>query len=382
VIRAAIKLALSNLLRGDRIRTAVAVLGVAVATFLVILHLGLMHAVKHKATEAQDLFEFDLALISTRYQFLYSAADFPEVRLKQAAAVPGVRATMPVRIDNTYWVHPGTELSSSVLLIGVGDDPRFLREPNIRAALPGLRESRKVLLDAFADKDFGPAVAGGLGRIRGQEATIIGSYRLGLPMYANGTAVTANADFSLFTGNPHENVRWGLIQADADVDLKAAAARLRAALPVDVQVLTRAEFIERERAYFVAVKPLGILLRSGMLIGLVVGAVALYQALAAQIESRLREFAVLRALGFAHRFTLGVAIAQLIIMTLVGGLLAFAAAIPVFVAISSASQLALEPNVQLVAGVSGYALAMAALCAALSLARTARADPATAFRGA
>src|SRR5204863_7044640 len=106
------------------------------------------------------------------------------------------------------------------------------------------------------------------------------------------TAIVANTDFSLFTGRDPERIQLGLLRLAPGADARAVATELKAVVPDDVRVTTREALMAREADYFVEVKPLGIMMRAGLVIGLMVGAVAPFQVMSSQIEARMRDFAV------------------------------------------------------------------------------------------
>jgi ABC-type antimicrobial peptide transport system permease subunit len=112
---------------------------------------------------------------------------------------------------------------------------------------------------------------------------------------------------------------------------------------------------------------------------LLVGAAALYQALASQIEARQKDFAVLRAMGFSARFTYRVGTFQLLIL---GGLafgLAWLAALPTFAVIGRLTGLSMTADWRLLAESSLLCLPMMAT-AALPVLRAGKAEPARLFR--
>ena len=375
---ASLTFAWRNLARGDRWRFASAVCGAAVALFVVLLHVAFLRAVEHKATQLYRLFEADVVLVSNRFQYLYRTGDFPVARLRQALSVSGVARAASVRLGGGSWALPQTGAESTLLLIGVDADAEFARDADLREALPLLTGPRRALLDRLSEGAVGATRVGAAGVINGRPVTVAGVYSLGLPMYAAVTAIVAGSDFARYTGRDTLRTELGLLRLAPGTDGAQAVRRLRAALPADVRVLTFRELIDKEAHYFVEVKPLGIMMHAGLLIGLIVGAVALFQVMSSQAESRLRDFAVLRAMGFSRGFGYAVGAWQLAVM----GALAFAgawlAAIPAFDAIARASQLAMPLDAWLFGVVLALLIPMAA-SAGVPLLRAGRADPAHLF---
>ena len=366
------------LARGDRLRFLVATVGATVAIFTLLLHVAFLRAVEHKATQVYALFDAPLVLVSDRFQFLYRMADFPSARLRQALSEPGVAKAAAVRVDNSGWTTLDTRTESSLLLIGVDLDRDFIADPGLHEALPLLQVARRILLDRRSDPAVGEARPGLSGNIGTQLATVAGVYELGLPMYAAATAIVSNADFGLYTGADPRRVQLGLLRLAPGADAERIAASLRRQMPDDVRILTRAQLMQREADYFLEVKPLGIMMRAGLLIGLLVGAVALFQVTSSQIEARMRDFAVLRAMGFQAGFTYAIGALQLALMGAAAFAFAWVLAWPVFGGIERVSHLSMPLDGTLLA----IALALCApmiASAALPLARAMRADPASLY---
>jgi putative ABC transport system permease protein len=374
-----LRFAWRNLWRGDRLRALVAVAGAGMASFVVLLHLTFLHTVGEKASQLYDLFDADVVLVSSRFQFLYNIPEFPLARLRQADALEGVESMAAVSIGSTQWQAEKTQALSSMLIIGIDASPVFLKDQDIRLGMEKLKHARQILLDRYSGGDVGDIEVGLNGRIGGQSATVAGLYSLGLPMYAESTAIVSRSAFQLYTDQDPLRIALGLLRLQAGLDAADYSARLNALLPDDVRAMPIATLRKQEQDYFLDVKPLGIMVRFGLLVGLLVGAAALYQALASQIEARQKDFAVLRAMGFSARFTYRVGAFQLLIL---GGLafgLAWLAALPTFAVIGRLTGLSMTADWRLLAESSLLCLPMMAT-AALPVLRAGKAEPARLFR--
>jgi putative ABC transport system permease protein len=374
-----LRFAWRNLWRGDRLRALVAVAGAGMASFVVLLHLTFLHTVGEKASQLYDLFDADVVLVSSRFQFLYNIPEFPLARLRQADALDGVESMAAVSIGTSHWQAEETRALSSMLIIGIEASPAFLKDRDIRLGMEKLKHARQILLDRHAGDDVGDIEVGLNGRIGGQSATVAGLYALGLPMYAESTAIVSRSAFQLYTGQDPLRISLGLLRLHPNLDATDFSERLNTLLPDDVRAMPIATLRKQEQDYFLEVKPLGIMVRFGLLVGLLVGAAALYQALASQIEARRKDFAVLRAMGFSARFTYRVGAFQLLIL---GGLafgLAWLAALPTFAVIGRFTGLSMTADWCLLAESSLLCLPMMAT-AALPVLRAGKAEPARLFR--
>lgn len=360
-------------------RTLTALLGTALAIFLLLLQLEFLNAVRDKAVALYDLFDFDLAVVSRFYQLVYGAPPFDAVRLAQVRVDPAVADVFALNIRITDWESAETGAGSSLILIGVDDKPGFVRHPAVRRALSALREPGTVLVDGFAHDDYGSLVDGSKARIGDREQTVIGRFPLGLFFYADGSAIVANTHFPGLANRDRRNTSVGLVRLAAGADPAAAGARLAAALPDDVLVYTRAALIDQEQRYFVSVKPAGVMLYAGMVIAFVVGAVILYQVLATEVSLRMGEYATMKAMGFGPGFIYGVAMVQGAMYAVVGFVIAAAAARVAFAEIRNLVPLPMALDAPLAGTVLAAAVAMCATAGYLALRRLKRADPAALF---
>ena len=319
-----------------------------------------------------------MVLVSDRFQFLYNMPEFPVARLRQANSHPAVAGMGAVSMASSHWLAPETEAVSSLMLIGLDVGPEFIRDGALRSLLPSLQKPRRILMDRYSDPGVGRLEVGLVGRIRSQSATVVGLYGLGLPMYAAATAMVSHTDFSLYTEQSPQRIQLGLLRLKSGSDAALVAAELNADLPHDVRAMTLRALRAQEQDYFVEVKPLGVMMRFGLLVGLIVGAVALFQALGSQMETRLRDFAVLRAMGFSSRFVYGIGTLQLLLMGTLAFALAWGVAIPVFAVIERLTHLSLPTDPHLLLSACLLCLPMIAT-AALPVLRAGRADPACLF---
>ena len=378
MLRSCAAFAWLNLVRGDRVRLSVAIGGAVVAIYIVLIHLAFLRAVEHKAAQLYSLFDADVVIVSDRYQFVYRMGDFPAARVRQALSVEGVEAGSAVRVSASRWVSLANGAQSSLLLIGIDPEPSFLGDPELRAAVPALRTPRTALLDRRADPELGRLRSGDAGQIGYRNVTVAGSYALGLPMYAAATAIVSNSDYAYYSGEPADRIQLGLLRLAPGADVGATVAALKSALPEDVRVMSREALMAREAHYFVEVKPLGIMMRTGLVIGLIVGAIALFQVMSSQIEARQRDFAVLRAMGFGAGYTYAVGAWQLLVMGSAAFAVAWLGAIPLFAVVSDRSHLYLPLDGTLLGAAAALCVPMIA-SAALPLVRAARAEPARLF---
>lgn len=373
--RSCLFVAFANLAQ-HRLRLLVALLGTGVALLLLLLQIAFLDAARTKVALLYDYFAFDLAVVPDTYQFLYSGGTFDRIRLTQARAAAEIDAAFSLNVRTTRWIAPSTKQRSSLLLIGLDDTAGFIRDPAIWQGMTQLKDSRSVLIDAFAHHDYGPLAIGTKGLISGQEVVIAGQFELGMFFYAEGSAIVRNVDFVRLAGRASRETSVGFLRLAKGADGPAAKARLAAALPRDVKVYLRDELIAQEREFFLTTRPIGIMLRIGMVIAFLVGAVILLQVLSTEIGNRIKEFATLKALGFGPGFVYGVGLTQTVLLAIGAFLPAAGLGAVVLWLVREKTHLPTALTPLLGGSVLAIALVMCMAAGLVVLRRVHRADPA------
>ncbi|MEM9245916.1 MAG: ABC transporter permease DevC [Cyanobacteria bacterium P01_F01_bin.153] len=320
-------------LRADLGRLAVAVAGIVFADVLMLIQLGFSAALYDSNTRLHDAIEADAVILSRQGDNLVDPRTFPRRRLFQALAVTGVADATPMNVSVTSWATPEGSGKAKVMVIGV--DPH-----RVPLALPGLSDSEKtqlklndrLIFDRQSRGDYGNALAlldqGKTVRteLNDHEVEVVGTYTVGASFAANGSVLVSDRTFErLFPGRSPTASNLGLIQFHPDADPEATLARLKDQLPDDIYVFSKTEFIEFEKNYWQSNTAVGFIFTLGTVMGFVVGAVIVYQILATDAKDHLPEYATLKAMGFRHRYLLGVVMEEAIVLTAIGffpGLLA------------------------------------------------------------
>jgi putative ABC transport system permease protein len=154
---------------------------------------------------------------------------------------------------------------------------------------------------------------------------------------------------------------------------------IRAELADDVLVLTRAEFRAKEIAYWDSATPIGYVFSFGVVVGMVVGGIIVYQILFADVNDHLPEYATLKAMGYSNGFLAGVVIQQAVVLAALGFVPAVAISMALYRVSGDATRLPLEMTQERAVLVLGLTVAMCVLSALMALRKVRSADPAEIF---
>ena len=360
-------------------RTITALGGITFSILLVFLQLGFLNGAKTEVTLLFDYFDFDIAVTSDRYQFMADAPPFDRIRLTQVKIDEAVLNTFNLNVDVGRWVDPETEIESTLLLVGLDDEDGFITNDDLKAGLVEINNGESVIIDRYSHADYGPIETNNAGLINKKNANIVAQYNLGLFFFAEGSIATSNDNFVNFTRNTSNDVTLGLVKLKAGEGVEETVKRMQENLPDDVLVVSREELFDRERDYFIEVKPVGIMFKSAVFIAFAVGLVILFQVLSTELGNRINEFATLKAMGFGSLFIYGIGIMQNLIITVLSFFPALLISIGLFRLIFDLSKLPMEMTQELFLTVFALTMMMSIIAGLLALRKIGKADPAELF---
>src|SRR5690242_20862718 len=271
-------------LRRQKVRFAVALAGVAFAVVLMLMQFGFRDALYSSAVIIHRRLAADVVLLHPNYNIMPCPTLFARRRLYQALAFDGVDSVTPLYTGLGKWKNPVTGRSRTIFVIGIDPSEDVLDVPEIRDARTIIRYPDVALYDERSRPEYGPIAA--TVRVDGEMSTEVsgraimvkGLFSLGCSFGIDATLVTSDLNYlRLFPFQSPGEISAGLIRLRPGVDARAVRAALAAGLPADVDVLTRDEYIEREVGYWARNTPIGYVFSFGVIMGLVVGAIIVYQ---------------------------------------------------------------------------------------------------------
>jgi putative ABC transport system permease protein len=312
-------LAWLNLLH-DKMRTGVAIAGVAFALILILMQLGFYSAVLLTATRVYDELNFDLLLTSTDYLYMARAGYFPRTRLAQVGSLPEVADVSPLYLGVNVWLNKDHDnkaygLRRGVLMMGVDPRDDVFRLDEIKSQRGKLQLLNDALMDNRSRPEFGKHPPGWETEVGDKTVRVIGNFTLGTGFSADGALLVSDLTFvNLLPVRTLDDVSLGLITLKPGADQAKVAARLREMMRDNVQVFTRDDVARIDRRYWVASTSVGIIFGLGVVVAIVVGIGIVYQVLSSDIEKRLPEYATLKAMGYTPNFLSWVVLQQALML--------------------------------------------------------------------
>lgn len=361
-------------------RSALAICGIFVAVLMVFLQLGFFSSVPAGGLMIYDRMIFDIILTSKTYVFQGQTNSFPRRRIYEALSNPDVLTASPVYQGEAQWNNEQGRDRHGIFAIGFRlEDPVF-DDPDLTRQIDKLRRPDTVLVDSSTYPVFGKIEAGRVTEIGDRTVTIGGTYNLGIGFLGLGVMTASDQNFlRIVPGQSLAAVSVGLIRLKAGADPPKVASALRAALPDDVQVLTRAEFVTQEQSYWLLRTSTGIIFGFGVVVAVIVGIVILYQTLATQVTRQLPQYATLKAMGYPDSHLSGIVVCLALLMAGIAFSPAFGGAIGIYKIIHDATKLPITMTEGRFVLVFGLTILMSTASALYSMRVLRRADPVDLF---
>ncbi|MFM2315476.1 MAG: hypothetical protein RLZZ04_4754, partial [Cyanobacteriota bacterium] len=154
---------------------------------------------------------------------------------------------------------------------------------------------------------------------------------------------------------------------------------LRRSLPNDIQVLSKAQFIELEKSYWRDTTAIGFIFTLGTVMGFVVGTVIVYQILYADVTDQIVEYATLKAMGYSNSFLFKLVFQEAIILSILGFIPGFALCLGIYDNAREGSGLPLAMTFQRGLTVLSLTILMCIISGIIAMRKTQSADPADIF---
>ena len=363
----------------DKARSLTALAGASFAVILILMQLGFFRSVLHTASILYDQLKCDVVITSVNYRQMLKTGTFPKTRLTSVAAVPEVVETSPMSISMQLYRNPENGRKRSILVVGV--DPR---RDDVAVVSPEQRETilrnDAVLLDRQSRPEYGPRHVGLRSQIGDRAVNVTGLLELGCGFGADGTVVVNDVTFAnLFPPRTTEEISLGLVRLRPGSDVAAVVEKLKAALPPDVVVQSRADFIAQEQYYWVVKTSVGVIFGLGVLVALAVGTAIVYQVLSTDVAKRMPEYATLKAMGYSSGYLTRVILVQAATIGIVGFIPGWLIALGLYAVTAQQASLWMEMGTLMPSVTFVLCVFMCCLSGLASLRKVYTADPAELF---
>ncbi len=364
----------------NKVRSAVALSGIMFAILLMFMQLGFYGAARTNATSLYDMLDFDVAVVSPECMYLGQLGDFPRHRFEQIRSLSGVESLSVLWLQVGRWRNSNTRDDWDMLAIGIEPSQRPFRDSTLNDQLPELAMHDRALSDSVSRSEYGILTAGAGSELVHHRIRIVGQFTMGAGFVAGSAIITGRQTFlDTFQEASHERLSLGLVKVATTASPRKVASEITAQMSPVATALTRSEFLRNERAFWLSVKPIGIMFHTGVFVAVVAGTVVLYQVLVAEVQARLKEYSTLKALGYNDRFVYSVVVRQGLIYSWIAFVPAFFLSLLIYLFVRVVALVPIRMDLGRVGTVVGLTVIMCLCATLLSLRKLQASDPADLF---
>lgn len=367
----------------NKTRLAAALAGVTFANLLVFMQLGFLGALIDSVAMPYRALNADIIISASDANTFADGSPLPRQRMYEALAVPGVASATPLYFGKMDWKQPDGTIRT-LDTFGIDPNVQAFKVADVNARLDDLKLSDMGLIDRRtrnAPKDLFGTIDNGKPyrfEVKGRAINVVGTFTLGGGFTADGYLILSDQTFlkhfaSRIPGAPNHI----LVRLAPGADRSAVLAALRASLPdYDSVVRTIPEAIAKDQAFQTTQRPVGIVFGFGIIIGVLVGMVIVYQVLSTDVADHIREYATFKAMGYRQSFFLSIVFEEAMILALLGFVPGVLAALGLYALVAHATGLPVTMPFARPLYVLAGTILMCIVSGAIATRRLARANPA------
>ncbi|MET4129821.1 FtsX-like permease family protein [Roseovarius sp. MBR-6] len=369
----------------SRPRFAAALAGVAFANVLVFVQLGIMNSMATATMKPYGFFQADIMISASDANSMTEGGNVARQWLFQALADPDIIAGTGLFVGNVNWARPEKTLGLTTYGIDPAQ-PGFL-SPDMAAKATTLQLQNAGILDRFSrglPRDEAAAIRPQTPlsfEVTGTTLTLYDTFAGGGGFGGDGFMMVSDQTFlTLFPARTSAAPDHILLKLAPGADANRVAARLRNLISdKSLRIRSYAQAAAEDLSYQQTKRPTGIIFGFGVIIGVLVGIVIVYQVLSTDVADHLSEYATFKAMGYPQRFFIGIVLEEALILALLGFIPGFAVASALLAGMAKATNLPLEMTSAMGGTVFFGTLAACAISGAIATRRLASADPADLF---
>jgi putative ABC transport system permease protein len=368
----------------QKVRTGVAMGGIAFANVLIFMQLGFLELFNGGTLLLPKHLQGDLFLMNPNSKFI-GAITFDRTRLYQAAAFDGIVAAEPLYVKFGTWAYNKDSISESTRMFAYNPQIPAFDLPELNQQQAKVREPFTVLFDRMSRAELGPipeqmATKSPItAMFNNRRLAVSGLFNLGSSFFVGtGNIITSELTYAeIFGSSSLQEVSLGIIQVKPGTDLIALKSGIERSVP-GIQVLTHKE-LQAKELKINDENPTSAIFGFGTLMGFIVGVAIVYQVLYSDVSDHLAEYATLKAIGYSSRSLLIIIFQEALFLAILGYIPGFVAALGMYQLLTGLTKLELVMTLNLALTVFTLTLAMCLISAAIASNKLRAADPADVF---
>lgn len=369
----------------NRMRFAAALTGVAFANVLVFVQLGIMNSMATATLRPYEFFRADIMISADDANALNEGENVARQWLLQAMADPEVTDGIGLFVTNVPWNRGEQDISLTTFGVDPAS-PRFLN-PEIAAQAGLLEVGDSALIDRLA-RGIPREEAASIRpqtplsfETKSRTLTLYGTFAGGGGFGGDGYMIMSDQTFlALFPDRRSTAPDHILLALRPGADVQAAVTRLRRLISdPSLRIRSYADAAQEELSYQQTKRPTGVIFGFGVLIGVLVGLVIVYQVLSTDVADHLREYATFKAMGYGPRFFMGIVLEEAMILGVLGFIPGVIVGSTILKVMATVTTLPLQVTASMAVVVFLGTVVFSTLSGMIATRRLAAADPADLF---
>jgi putative ABC transport system permease protein len=369
----------------QKVRTGIAMGGIAFANVLIFMQLGFVNLFAGGATLLPKHLQGDLFITNADAKLIDPFSTFDRTRLFQAAAFDGIIFAEPLYLKYGTWAYNKETISYDTRIFAYNPQAQIFDLPEVNQQQSKLSEPFTVLFDRLSRSELGPIPAEmdknptTSAMLNNRRIVVNGLFSLGCSFFlSQGNLIVSDRTFAdTFGASSLEQVSLGVIRVKPGTDLVALKLGIEKSVP-GIKALTHQELQDRELA-FQETNPSSTIFNFGAVMGFIVGVAIVYQVLYSDVSDHLSEYATLKAIGYSNRSLLIVIFQEALFLAVLGYIPGFIATLGMYQLLTNLTRLELIMTINLALTVFILTLAMCLISAAIASNKLRAADPADVF---
>lgn len=369
----------------SRNRFVAALAGVAFANVLVFVQMGIMNSMATATLKPYGFFQADIMISASDANSMSEGGNVARQWMLQAMAHPDVTAGLGLFTASVSWQRETNALG----LITFGIDPTqpdFLA-PDIAAKVAPLQLQMSGLLDRLS-RGLPRDLAAGIRpqsplsfEANDKTLTLYDTFAGGGGFGGDGYLMVSDQTFlSLFKDRRSAAPDHILLKLRPGADAALVSADLRGLISdKTLRIRSYAEAAQEDLTYQQTRRPTGIIFGFGVIIGVLVGLVIVYQVLSTDVADHMREYATFKAMGYGPAFFFTVVLEEALILGLFGFIPGALAGTALLTLMGKLTTLPLAMTPGMILSVFVGTLAFSTLSGIIATRKLAAADPAELF---
>ena len=376
-----------RVLKKERTRLLIAILGIAFADVLMLMQLAIRDALFISTSTVQESIKGDLFMVNKNFETLIAPLPIERATLYRVLGHDQVQEVAALYMGIIPWKNPVTKTDRGILVMGYDPYVNLFDEKIASLAeVDKLKRFGDVLFDRLGRPEFGPipellAQDGPVTtEINKVQVRVVGLATIGAGFGADGNVICSDTTFHrIFPYHKPRDIEVGVIRLKPGADPVQVAHDLNAITGKTGLVTTKSEFMERERSYWRTATPIGYIFNLGVMLGFVVGVIIVYQILHSDVNDHLAEYATMKAMGYGTSTLSSILLLESLLLACLGYLPGTVIANAFYKAAHEATQLPIYMTLDRAQGVFLATVAMCAFSAMIASRRLNAADPADIF---